>query len=82
MQKEGWAVHVAHLDAKGLGGDKLLDRTRADRMVCLCAPHHIGERSHHSGDLRIEPTTPAGTSGPCDFYQTNIAKQWEFVGCG
>jgi hypothetical protein len=61
------ALHVAHLDDKGMGGDHGL-RSRADRMIHLCFLRHEGQPSLHSGDLAIVPQTDAGTDGPCDFY--------------
>jgi hypothetical protein len=58
---------VAHLDAKGAGGDHGI-RTRADRMMLLCFLAHQGETSLHSGDRKIVPLTDAGTDGCCEFY--------------
>jgi len=80
LQKNGWALHVAHLEHKGMGGDKRLDRTQVDKMVSLCAWHHEGPLSHHSGDLRIEPTTAQGTTGPCDFWLSDEQARWVFLG--
>lgn len=80
--KHGWAWNCAHLEHKGMGGDRLLDRTQADKMIGLCHPHHLGARSHHSGDLRIEPTTPHGTSGPCEFWLSDEQARWECLGSG
>lgn len=72
-------LEVAHLDAKGLGGDHGV-RTRADRMVLICFLSHQGPRSLHSGDLRIEPLTERGTDGPCLFLATDEQKGWCVVG--
>jgi hypothetical protein len=78
--KQGWAWNCAHLEHKGMGGDKGLDRTQTDKLIGLCHPHHLGARSHHSGDLRIEPTTAQGTSGPCDFWLSDEQARWVFLG--
>lgn len=77
-----YAKHVAHLDAKGMGGDKRLDRTRRDRMLLLCWYHHEGPISHHSKDLRIEPETAAGTDGPCLFWVSDEQAGWRSLGVG
>lgn len=65
-------LEVAHLDAKGIGGDHG-QRTSADRMILLCFPAHQGPRSLHSGDKRIEPLTELGTDGPCLFLELTEA---------
>jgi hypothetical protein len=80
FQKQGWALHVAHLDDKGMGGDKQLIRSQVDRMICLCFPHHEGPRSLHSKDLRIEPETKRGMNGGCSFWITDEQAKWQFVG--
>ncbi len=80
--KQGWALHVAHLDDKGMGGDKQLLRTRVDRMLALCACHHQGPISLHSTDLRIIPETSRGTRGPCRFEVADEQKKWVVVGIG
>ena len=69
-------LEVAHLDAKGMGGDKQRLRTRADRMIHLCHLHHQGPVSLHSGDLKIQPQTANGTDGPCDFYALDGMGRW------
>lgn len=61
-------AEVAHLDDKGMGGDHGV-RTSADAMILLCHLKHRGPTSLHSGDCRIERLTPAGTDGPCAFYE-------------
>ena len=61
-------LEVAHLDAKGMGGDHGI-RSRSDQMILLCQSHHRGSTSLHSGDLRIRPLTDRGTDGPCAFLR-------------
>lgn len=68
---EGWQVcEMAHLDAKGMGGDRGI-RTTTDNCMVLCSEHHQGPRSHHSGHLKIRPLTANGADGPCcfEFYE-------------
>ena len=72
-------LEVAHLDAKGIGGDHG-ERSTADRMVLLCMLVHQGPRSLHSGDRRIEPLTVAGANGPCAFYEADEQRGWIVVG--
>jgi hypothetical protein len=73
-------LEVAHLNDKGMGGDKRLIRTRRDRMILLCFGHHQGPRSLHSGDLRIDPETQKGTDGPCAFWMADEQRKWRCVG--
>jgi hypothetical protein len=70
-------LEVAHLDAKGMGGDHGM-RTTADRMMLLCYLQHQGVVSLHSGDLRIETLTPKGTNGPCRFLEL-VDGAWKTV---
>lgn len=65
------APEVAHLDDKGMGGDHG-NRTKADSMILLCHLKHRGPTSLHSGDCDIKRLTPAGTNGPCAFYQNGF----------
>lgn len=67
-------LEVAHLRAKGMGGDHGL-RSTADQMILLCATMHQGPRSLHSGDARVVPVTTQGTNGPCKF-QVRAGNGW------
>lgn len=67
-------LEVAHLRAKGMGGDHGR-RSTADQMILICANRHQGPISLHSGDLRIIPITRAGTNGPCKF-QVRHGAEW------
>jgi hypothetical protein len=69
LWRRGFRIDAAHLDAKGIGGDKLLIRTVLENMMRICAPHHVGPVSLHSGDLRIEFLTERKANGPCAFWR-------------
>lgn len=73
-------LEVAHLIPKGHGGDPEGIRTRADKMVLLCHPHHQwdpqeghpeGCLEHHQ--IKIEPLTDLGSFGPMVFYRERVA---------
>jgi hypothetical protein len=62
-------LEVAHLVAKGQGGDHGT-RSTADQMVLLdFLTHQSGPLSLEQHGRRIVPLTPAGTNGPCEFWQ-------------
>lgn len=64
--KKGYALAVAHLEHKGIGGNPAGDRSEIERMILLCAPRHREHKySLDRSTIRIEPTTAAGTRGPC-----------------
>jgi hypothetical protein len=70
-KRDGYAMplEVAHLVAKGMGGDHRT-RSSADQMMLLCRPtHQYGPDSLEQHGRRIEPLTPAGTNGACAFYR-------------
>lgn len=60
---------VAHVVAKGMGGDHGL-KSSADQMMLLdYLTHQGGPDSVEQHGRRIEPLTPAGTDGRCAFYR-------------
>lgn len=62
------ALHVAHLEHKGMGGNPAGDRSQAAKMILLCsARHRENVIALDRGTLRIRPLTAAGTRGPCAF---------------
>lgn len=63
----GWRppLEVAHVRAKGMGGDHS-ERSTADRMILLDKLTHR-EQETHKRDVR--PLTNEGTWGPCEFWQ-------------
>lgn len=71
---------TAHLDAKGMGGDKRGLRTIAALMVRACFFHHQGNWSLHSNDLRVEFLTPQQANGPIEVWGRDKIGQWFSVG--
>ena len=83
-------LEVAHLVAKGMGGDRFGERSQASGMILLCRAHHQWDpqEGHPEGSierhtLRIEPLTDLGTDGPCRFLRwfvrmtpTGLEDQW------
>lgn len=64
-------LEVAHLRAKGFGGDHST-RSAAHQMILLdYLTHQGGTSSLEQHGRRIEPLTPLGTDGPCEFWQTD-----------
>lgn len=62
---------LAHIDARGMGGNPDLSRDTPENTLLLRVGVHQGRRSHHSGHLRIRPLTTLGANGPCcfEFYE-------------
>lgn len=60
-------LEVAHLDAKGQGGDHGV-RSAASMMILLDFLTHQGELGLERHERKIEPLTSRGTAGPCAFY--------------
>ena len=72
-------LEVAHHRAKGMGGDHGT-RSTADQMVLLdVLTHQGGPSSLEQHGRRIEPLTPLGTSGPCEFWSQDDAGDWYLV---
>lgn len=68
-------IEVAHVVNKSAGGS-----SEASNLICLCVARHRGRPSLHSGDLRIEPLTAAGTNGPCAFLRRYLGREgWYFT---
>ena len=57
-------IDVAHRVHRGMGGNPKLDRTTLDGLICLCRIHH---GQYDAAQLDIEPLSPEGFSGPCEF---------------
>lgn len=72
-------LEVAHLVAKGMGGDRGLLST-ADQMILLdVLTHQGGPDSLEQHGRKIEPLTAQGTDGPCAFYVRDAQGQWVLV---
>jgi len=67
-------LEVAHVVSKSLGGSN-----DADNLILLCVSRHQGRPSLHSGDLKIEPQTSAGTNGPVDFFSRDESGRWQVI---
>ena len=60
------ALQVAHVvEAKGIGGDPMLVRSKVEDMMLLDPLTHA-EQERHERD--VVPLTDRGTSGPCEFW--------------
>lgn len=72
-------LEVAHVEAKGMGGDHG-HRSTADQMVLLdWLTHQSGPMSLEQHGKKIEPLTPEGTNGPCAFYVSDGKGGWVMV---
>ena len=79
--RRGVRVEGAHLEDKGMGGDKQSLRTQPEKMIRLCWEHHQGAASVHSTHLDVRPLTSRGTDGPCAFwFRPTIAAEWQMFG--
>ncbi len=67
-------LECAHVVSKSLGGSD-----DASNMILLCVGKHQGRPSLHSGDLKIEPQTSAGTNGCVDFFTRDEAGRWQCI---
>lgn len=72
-------LEVAHLTHKSIGGNPAGDRSERAKMLLLCQQHHRGPFSMDSGDLWVEPLTPAGTDGRCDFWARDESGQMKLI---
>lgn len=71
-------LEVAHVVAKGMGGDHSL-KSSADQMVLLDFLTHQGEDGLERHGRKIEPLTAEGTDGPCAFYVADGVGGWILV---
>lgn len=72
-------LEVAHLVDKGIGGDHGV-RSGLENLILLCLAHHQGRVSLHQGTLKIEPLTPEGMRGPCEFWVSDGGSGWVSIG--
>lgn len=64
-------LELAHLDARGMGGNPDLSRDTTANTVSVVDRIHQGARSMHSGHIKIEAMTDQGANGPLaiTFYE-------------
>lgn len=65
-------LHLAHLDGRGMGGNKDGSRDTTANTIAIKGQLHNGwSRSMHTGHLKIRPLTDRGADGPCcvEFYE-------------
>lgn len=71
-------IDPCHLIHRGMGGNPKGDRTTRDSVIALCRVHH-GRLD--AGLLEIDPLTPKGTDGVCDYRAFNEEDgRWEHIG--
>lgn len=70
---------VAHMSAKGAGGDKLSIRSQAKLMIRVCKPVHQGPGSLHAGDRKVVYLTKDKAAGPLAFLERRGREKWAEV---
>lgn len=68
-------LEVAHIVAKGAGGLNVPE----NMMLLDFLTHQGGTSSLEQHGKRIEPLTPEGTNGPCEFWATDERGGWYLV---
>lgn len=63
----GYDNELAHLEAKGMGGNPDDSRNTTANTICCCKDCHRGPRSLHSGHLKWRFLTDQGADGPMAF---------------
>jgi hypothetical protein len=71
-------LEVAHLDAKGFGGDHGL-RSDRTQMILLDYLTHQGADGLEQHGRRIVTLTDRGTRGPCEFWKQDRVNGWYLV---
>lgn len=69
-------LDVAHRVHRGMGGNPKLDRTTLDGLITLCRIHH---GMYDAAQLEIDPLSPEGFSGPCEFSAPDDSGRWAIV---
>lgn len=73
-----WRLEAAHIEDEGMGGRHSV----GDRPACyvsVCCLCHQGERSLHSGDLRVIPLTDRGGDGLVRWEEAHEGG-WRVIG--
>jgi hypothetical protein len=71
-------LEVAHLNAKGFGGDHGLRSDRTQMILLDYLTHQGGDGLEQHG-RRIVPLTERGTRGPCEFWRNDPRDGWYLV---
>lgn len=58
----------AHLNHRGMGGNRDGSRSTSDTTLCLCRTHHKGPDSLDNARMEVIPLTTAGCDGPLAFH--------------
>lgn len=72
-------LEVAHLEAKGMGGDHGTVSTADQMMLLDYLTHQGGLTSLEQHGRKIEPLTERGTNGPCSFWIADGVGGWILV---
>jgi hypothetical protein len=72
-------LEVAHLVAKGIGGDPRNTKSTADQMILLDYLTHQGPDGLEQHGRWIDPVTDRGTAGPCEFWAKDDRGDWYLV---
>lgn len=72
-------LEVAHLEAKGMGGDHGTVSTADQMMLLDFLTHQGGKSSLEQHGRMIVPLTDAGTDGPCEFWASDENDQLYLV---
>ncbi len=61
------SLELAHLKARGMGGNPSGTRNVSSNCICCCRLHHQGPMSLHSGHIKWQALTDHGADGPLAF---------------
>lgn len=67
-------LDVAHRVHRGMGGDPTGTRTTLDGLIALCRVHHA---MYDAAQINIDPLSPEGFSGPCEFSRLTESGRWD-----
>lgn len=67
----GYKRELAHLDGRGMGGNRDLSRDTTGNTIFAIDVLHQGPRSMHSGHIKVAAMTNKGADGPVaiTFYE-------------
>jgi hypothetical protein len=64
----------AHLNHRGMGGNRDGSRSTTGTTLILCRTHHKGPDSLDSARMEVIPLTPQGCDGPLAFHFVRSGK--------